>query len=539
MNRRIISICCFVLLAFPLLWAQIPTKEKTGQGRNTTIILDSPVTVSSGIDTSKVDSIPVVPDSVVLTESSKADSDTIVLEKQDIPTDQKSDVIQKRPAISGIMKEYFILKLKVNDDGSSYKLDTVSILYEKYLGALNYLNDPSTPERYLANDPDYFRMFVPFTYYMRPMEHYSKVNWKFTGGENHVAKYPVLLHIDSLVFTSKKRANSIVDRAMLAAYVNRPDLIVRTEKEIDEARAFDDNIEEEVSRHRRSPLKQFTSEGIEYVKRKKPGVVLHKPNWWVTGGSGSLNFAQNHYSKNWYTGGSSTHSLLATLQLKANYNDNEKIQWENLLDTKLGFISSPSDEYHKYLVNNDQLRIYSKLGIQAISNWYYTISTELKTQFCKAYNSNSETVKAAFLAPADWSTSIGMDYKLNKSQLNLSVFIAPLTHTMRYMGNADVNEVDYGLDEGKSVKHDFGSQVQTNLTWNVFSFVTVTSRLDYLTSYEWVRIEWENKLNFRLNSFISASLYVFGRFDDGNTPTYGSSYFQVNETFGLGLNYSW
>ena len=84
-----------------------------------------------------------------------------------LKTGEKTAVVQA-DTLSDLMKQYFVLKLKPGS--ATPELDTVSISYEKHLGVLNYLNDPSTPERYIADNPDYYRLFIPLTYYNSPME---------------------------------------------------------------------------------------------------------------------------------------------------------------------------------------------------------------------------------------------------------------------------------------------------------------------------------------------------------------------------------
>jgi hypothetical protein len=448
-----------------------------------------------------------------------------------------ADSVSRPDTISDFLKDQLILKLKMDGDTTVSKYDTVSVLYERYLGVLDYLNDPTTPERYIEVDPDYYRMFLPFTFYKSPVARISQLKWKKEDSDFKVTEPVNYLKFDSLQFVTKKEANEVVDHTLLSAYVHCYDKVLLTEEDVLKTKIFRDNIEKEAE-SKPSVVKLFTRENMRGIQ-EEASVVIHKPNWWYTGGNGSIQFTQNHISDNWYKGGESTHSAAVYMKLFANYNDREKLQWENLVEAKFAFNSSPSDTCHNYLVNNDMLRLYSKLGIQAVSKWYYTISTEFKTQFFNGYTANSDVLNVAFFAPLDWSTSIGMDYKLSKNTYNLSVFLAPFSHTMRYVGNSEVNETAYGLEEGASVKHDFGSQIQANLQWTVTSYIKLTSRLDYLTSYKWTRVEWENNIDFILNRFLSAKLYVLARYDDSTAPTVGTSYFQVNETLGFGFNYTW
>jgi len=443
------------------------------------------------------------------------------------PVGAPAEVTSPADSLSGLMGEYFTLKW-VPVGGQNFVVDTVSIAHENNFSGLD-------EERDIVADADYYKLFVPLTYFNSPMEQYSTLE-----AEPEADQTAALLPIDNQLFAQKERTDQQVNQALINAYLNDPDLVRFSEAEINAGGSYEDRLEEEQEDLAKVTAQILDVQAVPQEVVEEAAADITKPNWWKFTGNGSFQMSQNYISDNWYKGGESNIAGIATLQLKADYNDNEKVQWENLLDAKLGIASSPSDTYHDYLVNTDLLRLYSKFGVQAAKHWYYTIAGEAKTQFMESYGANSQEMKAAFLAPLDVNVSLGMDYKLEKPNFKFSIMIAPITWTMRYIGNDNVNHANYGLDDDKNTRHNLGSEILPTFTWNIAKNITWESRLDYLTSYSWTRIDWENTFNFAVNKYLSTKFYVHARMDDSAVPRSGSrGDIQVNELFSFGINYTW
>lgn len=442
------------------------------------------------------------------------------------------DLSSPADSLSGLMGEYFQLKW-VPVGGSNFVVDTVSLAHERY-----FASDQSDESAYVS-DPDHYKLFVPFTYYNSPIEQYSTLGSDIEA-DSADALTRALMPIDEQAFTKKDRANAQVNDALLSAYLNEPTKVQFTEDAINEGGNYVDRLDEQQEDLAKATASILSVEAIPQEVVEEAEADISKPNWWKFTGNGSFQLSQNYISDNWYKGGESNIAGIATVLLKADYNDNEKVQWENLLDAKLGIASAPSDQYHDYLVNTDLLRLYSKFGVQAAKHWYYTISGEAKTQFMESYGVNSQEMKAAFLAPLDVNVSLGMDYKLEKPNFKFSVMIAPIMWTMRYIGNDGVSHKSYGLEEDKNTRHNIGSEILPTFTWNIAKNISWESRLDYLTSYTWTRIDWENTFNFAVNKYLSTKLYLHARMDDSAEPRSGKrGDIQLNELFSFGINYTW
>lgn len=271
-----------------------------------------------------------------------------------------------------------------------------------------------------------------------------------------------------------------------------------------------------------------------------------RPNFWTFFGDYSLQFLQNYVSDNWHKGGESNYAMIGAVTLQANYNDKDKVKWDNNLEMKLGMQSSREDSVHKYKSSEDLIRLTSKLGVQATKRWYYTLQMIAQTQFTRGFKNNDETVYSDFLSPLNLNLSLGMDYKVSwcNNKLTGTFNISPVSANLKYYDRLDCalrNGVHDLVDDVKVGKHsqwDYGSTLTADLTWQFSKMVKWQTRLYGFTSYKRSQVEWENTLTLQVSRFISTKLFVYPRFDDSTKRDEDYGYFQLKEYLSLGFNYS-
>ena len=330
---------------------------------------------------------------------------------------------------------------------------------------------------------------------------------------------------------------SFADEQLLTIYMNNPWLVTGAEKDIREAGTPVYNAE--------TPLRPKTDliekAGPEFVEPEAGPftLVLKKPNFWTYKGDFALQFMQNYISGNWYKGGESNYSALSNMTLEANFNNKQKIKWDNKLEIRFGMQNTRSDTLHTFKTTEDMYRLTSKFGLQAHNSWYYTVQLIAYSQFTHSYKSNSPTLYSDFLAPLNLNLSLGMDYNadLFRHRLKGTVHLAPFAYNMKYTRKLSLCD-RLGMDPDHHFKNDFGSEFTVNLTWQIMDMLQWKMRLYGYTSYERAELEWENTFTLRFNKWISAQVFIYPRFDDGVKRDDHHGYWQFKEYLSVGFQYT-
>lgn len=403
------------------------------------------------------------------------------------------------------------------------KKDTVKVMeptlaesYADSLSALRARIDSIQPVRMDSDDSRFAKLFTPLTFYRSPANRFLRLKPQAGVGDS--------LDVE-------------LDAALLDIYLRRPDLVKVTQRHLEEVGApiVADNRNK---KQKRDIIEDVAPKAIE-PDAAPMDIVIFRPNFWTFAGDYYLQFLQNYVSDNWYKGGESNYSLLGRLTMQANYNNKQKVKWENKLEMRFGFQSSRSDSLHRYKTTEDLIRLTSKLGLQASRRWYYTLQLLTYTQFTHSYRSNDPTLYSDFLAPLNVNLSLGMDYSVDwqHHRLKGNIHLAPLAYNMKYTRVRSLSS-RLGIEDNRRVLNDFGSEFTVDLSWTLMEDLTWRTRLYGYTTYERVELEWENTFVFQFNRFVSAQIFLYPRFDDGVARDSHHGYLQFKEYASIGFNFS-
>ena len=422
--------------------------------------------------------------------------------------------------------------------------DTLQELSASYFAYHRMWDDLDIPTPRVKLKVDYHKLIVPPTYYYAPIQQALELDWEPSNklGMDAVDSLNAVKKSAEPQYELPKLTKSVeVDRwvngILLNVYLKYPNIVKGNEASFADMKVLSDA--HTIVTPRKEDIVSFVVPEKEKTNAETELLIL-KPNFWKYTAAASMQFSQHGISDNWYQGGESTNALNSEFRMTANYNDKQKVQFENSLEIKLGFITAPSDTVHNYKTNADLFRINSKLGIRAIKNLYYTLSGEFQTQFFSNYKTNTNDLISTFFSPANLKLSLGLDYKQNKNKYNLSILGNPFSWRYVYLANDKiVNPSQFNVEAGKRRASLFGSEITANVTWKIRDNLTYRTKFDYFPTYEKVIMNWENTFEFKFNRYLSTKVFLHGRFDDGVTLTDDNrTYFQFKEMLTFGLSYT-
>ena len=322
---------------------------------------------------------------------------------------------------------------------------------------------------------------------------------------------------------------------------------------------LDDNVYfRKLRKHRQ--IDDFVLPEKEDKALRKMTPIFIKPQYWKTGGIGSINLAQGVIS-NWVKGGESSISTLTEVNMFANYSRGNT-KWDNNARFKYGLIKSGEKGLRK---NEDMFEINSKFGQKAFGNlgkyamekygakgikhWYYSFLASFKSQIARGYNYPNDSVAVStFLAPGYLIFALGLDYKPNKQT---SLLISPLTSKSTFVTDtALIDQTKYGIDKVRKAKNEMGAFIKARFKYNFNDDISIENKLSLFTNYvknpQNVDIDWEVILRMKITFYMDAVISTHIIYDDDvKVPVFNDEgvkigtgpRLQFKEVFSIGFSY--
>ena len=248
---------------------------------------------------------------------------------------------------------------------------------------------------------------------------------------------------------------------------------------------------------------------------------------WEQKNNGSIYLSEVTFV-NWNSGGSNSISGLLGLESSANYSD-KYFSWKNNALLRLGINKQQARELRK---TDDLVEINSNIGYKpdSISNWLYSARLNFRTQLFNGYKyPNTSEPISSLLAPGYLFLGGGMEYGQNIEKL--SFYFSPLTAKVTFVldrdlantGSFGVTPAVYDIDgniivEGERVRKELGVLITNSYEMEVAENINVKNQLslysDYINNFGNVDVDWRLDFDFKVNSYMKATLGSHIRYDD-------------------------
>lgn len=405
------------------------------------------------------------------------------------------------------------------------KVDTFSIISE-YLQKLQKLverrDSLSMTTSYSAPNAYYYRILSEPTLYSSPLRQ--------------------MMSITDSTYADKQLQTLYYINSMLARlYAKNPELVQQTEENIMSQGQFRSDINEKINVKDKLSEK-VTEASLSPTLNGIVQVVTRRPNFWKLSGNTSFQFSQSHFSENWHKGGEDNFTGNFYLTLKASYNNQRKIVWDNTFELQVGAQTAPSDSKRSFRPTVNKLRYTTNFGYKAYKTLYYSCQVIMETQVLPNYFANTDDLHSKIFSPMDLSIGPGLKYDFQygkKKRFTGSLNVAPLAYHLKYVGLVELATF-HGVDAGRHAKHTFGPTATLNTNYKICNQITWSSRLLWQSNYHYTKIDWYNEINFVVTKLISAKLIVNPILDD-SAPRFRNSrgkYIMFNENLSIGLNYN-
>ena len=260
---------------------------------------------------------------------------------------------------------------------------------------------------------------------------------------------------------------------------------------------------------------------IKEIKQKYTG-----PQW-TQKNKASIDLSEVAFV-NWNSGGSNSISGLLGLISKLDYKDKFFV-WKNNVEVRYGVNKQEARELRK---TDDLFEINSNMGYKpdSLSNWFYSARLNFRTQLTNGYNyPNKEVPISRLLAPGYLFFGGGMEYGKNIDEL--SFYFSPLTLKATFVLDEDLANVgSFGVTPavldtngniiipGEQIRTEVGVLVTNSYEMELAENIIVKNQVslysDYINNFGNLDLDWRIDFDFKVNSFVRATLGSHLRYDD-------------------------